>query len=514
MAKSIFSALAIVATFGVVTMAQAQTTVDCPQTVIDDLEEQFPGEGRGTNAGDCQAWKHGIGDASTNRNWARGGNSPLCGFPNNPTPIFGQMIIIEPNDSVCDPFDAGVARCPFVLGGDGATDDSANRSYWESPALIETPIFRFLSQQVISVEGVSGYRIDCGQATLNDTIDNGFGGASADDAECGAGQTALFLDDGFQDGDAGVDPGADWRHQQNLFGDANTEGNSICCDSVDDVFCQQAANFDEYPILTRPLPDVFLNRPQTPPWIFTGGRGTGWSHSLSFAIDGQQYGYCETNIDVECNLTGGDCTDGDTLCSTNQCPALGDVCNLREEAIRAGTSDFEADGSPNPGRCRHNRVRMIGAPVDPVTGLSTGCALGTFFAAGTEGDPQPGCQVPNFGGYTRPDLDCDGVEDDTDGDGQPGPDLCPAIAEENPFDDSNLDGIGDDCQCGDINGDGAVTGIDIGGAAICANDGTQCDATKSDADGDLSVTAQDIAGIVIVVNGNAQTSDLTCLRKP
>ena len=80
----------------------------------------------------------------------------------------------------------------------------------------------------------------------------------------------------------------------------------------------------------------------------------------------------------------------------------------------------------------------------------------------------------------------------------------------NPYDDANDDTRGDDCQCGDVNGDGAVTGIDIGGTARCANGIDVCDASLIDADGDGATTAQDIGGVVTAVNGIVTTLDLRC----
>lgn len=324
---------------------------------------------------------------------------------------------------------------------------------------------------------------------------------NVDPAECGAGQTSIVFDDGFTTGDPGVDPRADFQFIQNAF-----EGAALCCDSPNDVNCQAVSNFNEYPDLNRPLPEVFPNRPGTPPMIFEGGRGTRFIHSQTWVNPGQLYGACEANPSVECNLTN--------LPGSDPCPALGDVCDLADRGVRLGVADFRADGSPNPGRCAHGRGIYAGNPVDPASGRSTDCVIATFFAPEDEGDPLPGCQLGVFGAYYLPDLDCDGIWDDIDGDGQPGPDLCPRIIEPNPFDDANADGIGDSCQCGDGNGDGAVTGLDIGATALCANGAAPCDETIVDADGDGATTANDIGGVVAVVNGN-QTSDfLRCPRNP
>jgi hypothetical protein len=85
----------------------------------------------------------------------------------------------------------------------------------------------------------------------------------------------------------------------------------------------------------------------------------------------------------------------------------------------------------------------------------------------------------------------------------------------NWFLDTNNDDIGDECQCGDGNGDGAITGLDIAAVAVCANDPLSnpiCDSTIIDATGDNATTAEDIGGIVAAVTGAILPSDLQCLR--
>ena len=104
-----------------------------------------------------------------------------------------------------------------------------------------------------------------------------------------------------------------------------------------------------------------------------------------------------------------------------------------------------------------------------------------------------------------PDCDGDGLANEFD--------TCPFFFDPDQL-DTNDDGIGDECQCGDVNGDGAISGPDIGGMAVCANGSTvlTCDSTIADADGDGAITALDIAGVVAVTNGDAETSELDCAR--
>ena len=484
--KAALTTLALI--FGLSGVAIAQTDIDCPQQIIDALEAQFPGEGRGTNADDCQSWKHGFGPGTTVLNRQRPANDPRCGFPTPPPPTQGQLIFMEPNDSVCDPFVEG--RCPMMIGGSAAAGP-ANRSGGSSPDRINVGVFALFFSAIIGHEGTTGFRMDCGPGAPD----------NVDPSECGTGQTAIVFDDGFTTGDPGVDPKADLQFIQNAV-----EGAALCCDSPNDINCNAISNFQEYPNLNRPLPEVFPNRPGSPPIIFDGGRGTRWIHSQTWVNPGQLYGACLANPQVECNLTN--------LPASNPCPDFGDVCDLADRGLRLGLTDLLPDGSPNPGRCAHGRAVYQGNAVDPVTGRSTNCVIAASFPAGLEGDPQPGCLIGNFGVYNLPDNDCDGIHDDTDGDGQPGPDLCPSLIEAMPFADANDDGIGDECQCADGTGDGAVSSPDIAAVALCANGVVLCDSTLVDATGDGSTTAEDIAGVVAVVNGAQNTSDLLCPRNP
>jgi hypothetical protein len=99
------------------------------------------------------------------------------------------------------------------------------------------------------------------------------------------------------------------------------------------------------------------------------------------------------------------------------------------------------------------------------------CLLSTKYEV--NGDPGPDCSVRNFGPHTRPDLDCDGISDrdpddddvlvggvDLDGPA-PDDDLCPTYSEVDGLSDTNGDGRGDECNCGDTNNDGTVDVRDI-----------------------------------------------------
>jgi len=166
----------------------------------------------------------------------------------------------------------------------------------------------------------------------------------------------------------------------------------------------------------------------------------------------------------------------------NSCPGLDadsatagrqpDVCDTRETGWRLGP-DSRLDpiniGSPNPNAC-------AGAPYRDRGFYQRNCAISVFYE--TPGDPGPDCSVLNFGAHYRPDEDCDGVDDTLEdetcnlatgfcnnkstiacsSDAQCGAtgDLCPFFTETGILRDTNGDGIGDDCQCGDANEDGSM----------------------------------------------------------
>jgi hypothetical protein len=108
------------------------------------------------------------------------------------------------------------------------------------------------------------------------------------------------------------------------------------------------------------------------------------------------------------------------------------------------------------------------------------------------------------------------VQRDTDGDGIPdATDKCPYLSSSDQT-DTNVDGIGDVCQCGDLNtpqgepqwsGDGHVSVSDISAANACIYDpncdsdankpGTQPPTPHADANGDDLINASDL----IAING-------------
>jgi hypothetical protein len=195
------------------------------------------------------------------------------------------------------------------------------------------------------------------------------------------------------------------------------------------------------------FPDfIFDGNPTFPPF----GK---FEVDINFVPPGQRYGVCEVNRRVPC-----DCGANGASCGTapaDPCPGLDrdpntagiqpDRCDLRDFGFRLSPDDRLLDGSPNPGFCAGTVYVFRGTPKQD-------CLLSVPFAV--NGDPGPDCSVRNFGPQVRPDLNCDGTNDVPQ-------DLCPSYAELNMLADSDTDGRGDECQCGDANGDGNVTVADI-----------------------------------------------------
>lgn len=501
---------------GAAQYAAAQGPVQtCSARMTALLDVKFNGD----HANECQVWTQGLGDGQPGSSHTRSRIPPAGGAACSPGEILnfakGQLVIEEPTNAVCDPVADG--GCPALFLGDGALSDPANRSVAEVSArnILAGGALIITSSIVASFEGSTFTRFGCADNPP----------AGVDPSECGAptpAKTYLVVDDSVRhcqgigaagdsppqvcatDADCGGAPGScdatGLVFKYNQQGDSVATGDALCCDSITDTLCQGVFLFAEYPNPNRPVPQV-QDRLGSPPFVFEGGRGSRARTSETFVVPGQSQGQC---------------TDGPTFtpCQNDgQCPA-GTVCDFADKGFRIAESTLLPDTGPNPSACSVSVGVLILEPVDAVTGRSTKCGHSSFFPVGTEGDPLPTCLAKVQGSFTRPDLDCDGVEDDTNGDGQPGPDLCPFFAEVDHFADTNLDTIGDECQCGDVNRDGAISGPDIGGTALCANGAILCDPGQADADGDNATTALDIAGVVAVVNGNAATSALQCARNP
>jgi len=346
--------------------------------------------------------------------------------------------------------------------------------------------------------------------------------------------------------------GIDWERSENTCS---------CCQSTPGTTCP-LFGLVEWPGLNCPEPgDPELAATQSPLWVFEGGRNTNYDQALNL-VPGQQEGKCklalENGVFRACGTIGdfwagaandkcvggaatcpdpviGDATQGALASSCDDVAfggIAGDFCDLREPGIREDLGR-NPDGTPDITRCAE-------AAFNPSGFAGTMCGIADVLPTG---DPQAGCRIANLGIATRPDFDCNGVDDTTEGRCSPvggaicsdpslcppcavdadcasgvcidGGDLCPFVGEINRFLDTNNDDIGDECQCGDQNGDGAVTGVDIGGMALCANGAISpllCDATRLDTDGDNSITALDVGGVVAAVNGGIPTSDLLCVR--
>ena len=383
---------------------------------------------------------------------------------------------------------------------------------------------------------------DCAAADCRTQIDwNGIGTCTDDTTFCTSDSECTAVEGDFCE--AGIE----------LF---PNEASCTCCQSSIGVICP-VLGFTEYPSLDCPDTAFETNRVQTasPDWLFNGGAGTHFEMATIQAA-GQAEGLCDQNRSRSCGPRGdfragaanGKCAN--TAPNAGVCPdpfdpanealasacddvdfggIAGDSCDTLENGTRVGDDDILADGTQDPGECP-SWTHIVGEPNEL-------CAIAFDIP---DGDPQPGCRLFNFGIVAQPDIDCNGIDDTvegrcspvgnvicsetelcppctTDADCPSGScintgDLCPHLGELNWFEDSNDEGIGDECQCGDGNGDGAITGLDIAATALCANGVNFCDPTIVDATGDNATTAEDIGGIVAAVNGTITTSDLLCVR--
>ena len=334
---------------------------------------------------------------------------------------------------------------------------------------------------------------------------------------------------------------------------ATSPSSCVCCQSASGVVCPFLGQV-EYPALNCGVTIPSVTSVAAPDWLFEGGRGTPFGPE-TLQVPGQQEGLCAGNRLRPCGALGdfwagaanGKCTSGTAACAADpfnqddlalesQCDDVafggvaGDFCDLTEDGIR--TTPLNPDGTQDTSQCIDGSSRIIGTPGEL-------CAVPLDIP---EGDPQPGCRIRNIGIVGQPDINCNGIDDTNEGRCMPAGgavcsdaadcppctldgdctsgvcvsdgDLCPFIGEDNWFLDSNNDNIGDECQCGDGTGDGAITSPDIAAAALCANGvlSEACDPTILDATGDNATTAEDIGGIVSVVNGVITTSALECLR--
>jgi hypothetical protein len=105
------------------------------------------------------------------------------------------------------------------------------------------------------------------------------------------------------------------------------------------------------------------------------------------------------------------------------------------------------------------------------------------------------------------DADADGIPDVVD--------PCPSFANASPLQDGSGDGIPDDCQCGDSNGDGRINALDSRRVKQCAAGlRDDCGPELADANGDGRINALDARRIEQTVVELRQSWELTCARRP
>jgi hypothetical protein len=122
-------------------------------------------------------------------------------------------------------------------------------------------------------------------------------------------------------------------------------------------------------------------------------------------------------------------------------------------------------------------------------------------------------------GWAGADLDalhalrsCVGLGGDSDGDQLcDAEDPCPSYPNVSLV-DSNGDGIPNECQCGDANGDGIISSTDLVPMNLCASNSSLCDQSLVDANGDGITSSTDIVPTNLVANG-APAYTLRCARR-
>jgi hypothetical protein len=278
-----------------------------------------------------------------------------------------------------------------------------------------------------------------------------------------------------------------------------------CCAGSSDLCSQLVAGSPAYPLLNVRTCATF-NRFSTQEdnitndWIFQGGRGTAFVSDPNFILPGQLLGVCTNNRLTGCtspaatarctgNLAPYACCTGvgTGTCGT-ECGA-GDSCDLREPGHRTQillARDAFAD--PRPTACGGSLIVLRGAP-------NQGCTLIPSYL--NPGDPGNDCGVPNFGRDRHYDGNCDGVQDFAD--------ACPFVSEWDDGKDTDLDcagGVGgdcrgDECECGDQNGDGRVNVADIVATNIAIFQGAH--RRLCDSNSDLNCNVQDIVATNIEI---------------
>lgn len=145
------------------------------------------------------------------------------------------------------------------------------------------------------------------------------------------------------------------------------------------------------------------------------------------------------------------------------------------------------------------------------------------------GDSCDSC--PDVPDVTQKDFDRDGIGDACDTDLDEDSllnelDPCPYHAntlplpdgnndpKTGPNGDANRDLIPNECQCADVNQDGAITAIDVSGMAMCAVGNLTPEHDLADFDGDQVCTGLDLSGTARIVSGDIPAHEARCLARP
>jgi len=271
-----------------------------------------------------------------------------------------------------------------------------------------------------------------------------------------------------------------------------------CCQSSTGDFCPQVT-LAEYPLLSAPQSNTPYRR-GTPHWIFDGGAETNWRVDPNHQVPGQEQGLCLDDPNIACCV--GAVPPPDLPCD-NPCPGLGDVCDLRARGLSSIESDVLEDGGHNFERCSRAPYALRGF-------VNQNCWLRQEYPEPPI-DPLPGCLLGGFGIHPRPDLDCNGVDDTV-------PDLCPSHSERDPLLDTNGDGVGDECQCGDTNTmfdqNGELEFVDALRIVQTVQGTGSADFRLADTDGNKLLSFGDAFNVVQGVQAIQDPTTFTCGRNP
>jgi hypothetical protein len=312
----------------------------------------------------------------------------------------------------------------------------------------------------------------------------------------------------------------------------HTDDSAVCCAAGNPTLgtCSVVVPpfTPNYPLLTvRNCSQLgrFVNEDNVvPDFLFAGAQGSAFYTDPDFVNPGQIPGTCRINNTVSCYRAGANaacsaagtpfacCTGAGAGTCTQDCTGLDADPNT--PGIQPGdTCDFRTDGPRVQVQCArdaNNNVRTdcCGTAVYVLRGTpNVGCTVLPRYPY--NGDPGADCGVGNYGVDHRDDEDCNGIDDRIDAGTT---DYCPFSSEWDQDADGDPDCDdggggncrGDECECGDQQGSGVLSGtIELGNGTVNVADlvgingaifGTVVRKRLSDANADTLTNVSDIVG--------------------